>query len=665
VCGIAGRYALDGSPAERSELETMIAAIRHRGPDASGFRVEGALGLGHARLAIIDLSPLGEQPMSNEDGTVWLVYNGEIYNYRELCEELRARGHVFRSRSDSEAIIHAYEEWGPECLSRFNGMWAFAIWDARARRLFCARDRMGVKPLYYRWDGRELLFASEIKALLAARPALREPNRAWLRHLLTTGRLDDDVETAFAGVRQLAGAHSLTLDARGPRIARFWDYRPEARERYDYRRPASTLRELLEDSVRLRLRSDVPVGTCLSGGLDSSAIVGLASRHLEAIHPDGRVNTFSAIYDEPEASEGRYVEIVNRAYDAIGHAVHPRGEELPEVLPKIVWHQDEPTVGPGLVSQWHVMARARGRVKVLLDGQGADELLAGYHDYLPAYLSSLVDRRSPTALAKLLREYRPITATAGRGLALATLRHYTPGPLQRLYRRRLDAEPSDDLHPELAAEAGGTIDGRADVGSRPRFDDALSWTLYDALTRTTLPALLHYEDRNSMAFSIESRVPFLDYRLVEFCLGLPIDLKIRGGLTKLVLRRALADLLPPAVLDRRDKKGYPTPAARWFRGPARGWVREILLDERTRQRRVLDMATVERKLGLHETGARDLSWEIWRWLTTELWFRQLVDDFAPPVAAPRREMRVAEKAAAASPLPLGAGLPGPTGPGMG
>jgi asparagine synthase (glutamine-hydrolysing) len=618
VCGIAGRVSLDGAPASPELVATMIATIRHRGPDGESYWSDEHAQLGHARLAIIDLTAAADQPMPNEDGSLRLVYNGEIYNYVELADELRARGHVFRSRTDSEVILHAYEEWGEECLAHFNGMWAFALWDARRRRLFCARDRMGVKPFYYARRGGDLLFASEIKALLSVMPELRRPSMPWLRHLLVAGRLDDaDDATAFADVRQLPAAHWLRLDERGLGVERYWAYAPG---RHDYARPVETFRGLLEDSVRLRLRSDVPIGTCLSGGLDSSAIVGLTSRRV------GQVHTFSAVYPGTDADESRFVHVVNAAYDAAAHLVEPRGEDLPSIFPKIAWHQDEPTAGPGLYSQWHVMARAHGQVKVLLDGQGADELLAGYHDYLPAFLSTLLDRAlklDSGSLARLLREYPRVSATAGRPLAVAMLRPFAPAPLERLHRRWLDADATVDVHPDLrAAHGNGTA----------RLPRTLEAQLLEATTRTSLPALLHYEDRNSMAFGIEARVPFLDYRLVEFCLGLPVELKIHRGETKYLLRRALGDVLPAPVLNRRDKKGYPTPAATWLRSVAKEWSREILLDDRTRRRGILDMASVERKLAEHADGRRDWSWPIWRWLSVEHWFRQTIDDFRPAAA---------------------------------
>lgn len=625
MCGIAGIWYTDGRPVDEAALRRMIAAQRHRGPDGEGYYCVGAVGLGHARLRIIDLSPAAAQPMTNEDGTLWLTYNGEIYNYLELTAELRALGHTFRSRSDSEVILHAYEQWGERCVERFNGMWAFALWDERRRVLWCSRDRFGVKPFYYLWDGQVFACASEIKALLAFQPEARRPSYPYLLHFLTSGLFDDGSETAFAPVKSLPPAHSLTLRDGVLRLSRHWDYHPARRANYDYGAPEATFRDLLTDAVRLRLlRSDVPVGTCLSGGLDSSAIVALSARLI-----DVPVRTFSAIYEEPEANEAAYVAIVNERCRAVPHLVQPRPADFFDVLPHIVWHQDEPTAGPGLYSQWHVMQRAHGVVTVLLDGQGSDELLGGYHHFFGPYLATVLRRAlrgERAAWPRLLADARAIAALAGRSQVLAALKPYVPGPLRMLYRTWRGTEASSDVHPELRALVGQQTIRRS---YERRFADPLDDALYWSVVSTSIPGLLHYEDRNSMAFGLEARVPFLDYRLVEFCLGLPFDDKIRGATTKHLLRRALRGVVPDAVLDRRDKKGYPTPLARWLRGPLRTAVADRLLGSRLRQRGILRPEAVEQKLAAHVAGQHDYSWEIWRWLTLEAWFEQFIDRFEP------------------------------------
>ncbi|MBI3965333.1 MAG: asparagine synthase (glutamine-hydrolyzing), partial [Chloroflexi bacterium] len=586
---------------------------------------------------------------------------GEIYNYLELVPELQAHGHHFRSRTDTEVIIHAYEQWGEDCVRRFNGMWGIALWDTRRRTLFCSRDRFGVKPFYYRVANGTFSFATELKALLAHDPSARVPNYPYLLRFLLTSIFDDGDETFFEGIHLLLPAHSLTLHlpafrphdseiagqrdsgiagrpsrypaislsrnqgATGLRVARYWDWHPESRSQYDYTDPAGTLRELLIDSVRLRLRSDVPVGTCLSGGLDSSAIVAIASGLRDA-----PISTFSALYDDPECDERRFVDTINERFNTEPHPVYPDGQDLAEVLPRIVWHQDGPTAGPGLYSQWHVMRTAHGHVKVLLDGQGGDELLGGYYHYFGDYLATLAERavgRADVAAGlRLVRELPAISGLTGRNQIFPLLKNYTPDFARRRYRRAMGTETSDDVHAELLGLVNGNRVPPGRARERPRrFSNRLNDSLYYALTRDSIPALLHYEDRNSMAFSIEARVPFLDYRVAEFCLGLPFHEKINGATTKDVLRRAIRGLVPDEIVDRRDKKGYPTPLAHWLRGRPGDWARDVLFAPECRARHIFDPDVVAAKLAAHRDGRQDYSWQIWRWLTVELWFQQFVD----------------------------------------
>lgn len=633
MCAIAGILNLNGAPVAASTVRRMTDVMAYRGPDDHGVYTDKNIGLGHRRLAIIDLSHDGHQPMTNEDGTIWLVFNGEIYNYLELVPILQKRGHRFRSRADSEVIIHGYEEWGEDCVTRFNGMWGFALWDSKRRKLFLSRDRFGVKPLYYAMPAGTFVFASEIKAILPEVPEARRPNHPYLYHFLATGALDDGEETFFQGVRQLPPAHSLVIDADGHRLIRYWRYDPEvARKTYDYAHSEATFRELLGNAVQLRLRSDVPVGTCLSGGLDSSAIVALASRFLD--HP---IKTFSCLYEDQDCNEQFYVEALNRHAKTDPYPIRPSGDDFFDVLPRIVWHQDEPTAGPGLYSQWHVMKEAHGRVKVLLDGQGGDELLGGYFSYFPAYLGILLQKflasRRPADLMAFIRSYRQISRLAPNTFLRTSLANALPGRVKaglaraaglarRLGVKSRAAAAPPILHPDFVASVRGQEIRREPTD---RFEDDLNTVLYHHLTRQSIPALLHYEDRNSMAFSIEARTPFLDYRLVEFCLGLPYDLKIQGGTTKYILRKALQQDLPREIVERTDKKGYPTPVARWFREGQREKTREILYSREMERRKVFNADGVRQHFERHCRGEIDASWEIYRWLTTELWFRVFMD----------------------------------------
>ncbi len=633
MCAIAGILNINGEPVGASQLQRMTDVMAHRGPDGQGVFVDRNLGLGHRRLSIIDLSPAANQPMSNENGTIWLVFNGEIYNYLELIPILQARGHIFKSRSDSEVIIHGYEEWGEECVEQFNGMWAFAIWDATKNRVFLSRDRFGVKPLYYYWKHGRFYFASEIKAILSVVPEGREPCYPYLYHFMSSsGLLDDGEETFFQNIKSLLPAHSLVIGEDEFRLKNYWQYDPEkASKRYDYGNPEATFRDLLRDSVRLRLRSDVPVGTCLSGGLDSSAIVALASGMME--HP---VKTFSCLYDDEECNEAYFVDRMNSFGKTHPYPVYPSGKDLFEVLPKIVWHQDQPSAGPGLYSQWHVMKEAQGRVKVLLDGQGGDELLGGYHTYFGPFLSSLtqdfIKNKQLATIFSILRSLRRIRRLTSQPAIRPYLKLHLPWPIRafmsraRRLARRVKMNNGGNQPPILHPDFVDAVKGRTLIREYPvQFDDALNNTLYWQLVSQSIPALLHYEDRNSMAFSIEARTPFLDYRLVEFCLGLPYELKIREGITKFILRKSLKHDLPKEIIGREDKKGYPTPMARWFRESEKVKMQEILYSPEVRRRKIFNLPGIQDTVVKHCQGKIDASWEIYRWLTVELWFRAFID----------------------------------------
>jgi asparagine synthase (glutamine-hydrolysing) len=621
MCGIVGLIRRPGSAAS---LERAVTVLGHRGPDGHGIWTSGPFILGHTRLAIQDLSDAGNQPMRSRDGRFVLAFNGEIYNFVELRRELESRGHEVVSTGDSEVILHAYEEWGSDCLKRFNGMWAFAIWDGERRELFCSRDRFGVKPFYFADTAHGFAFASEIKALLAVDGGLAAPDFDTMYRFLSSGLLDEDEATFFRGVRQLPAAHSMTVGASGSRrVSRYYDP-AESVLAVEVGLPAAalTFRELLTDAVRLRLRSDVPVGTCLSGGLDSSGIVALADRLM-----DRRVSSFTSIYPGTESDESAFARTAATRYNTDAHWVEPSMDDFFAVLPRIVWHQDEPTSAPGLYSQWHVMQLAQGNVKVLLDGQGGDEILAGYLGYYAPYTAALVAdgaRGRVRMLERLWREYPEIRRQLGGDPLKAAALARSPEWLRQLYRRLRRLKPEEDLllTPAFAAAHAG--------GARPplkprRLRDALNSTLLDAVERASLPSLLHYEDRNSMAFSIEARTPYLDYRLVEFCLAVPYHAKMRGWETKVLMREALADLLPPEILARRDKMGYPTPLARWLRHGLMPVTRELLLSRTAGDRGIVNAAHVRSLLDEHEDGRADHHWQLWRLLTLELWFRTFID----------------------------------------
>lgn len=604
----------------------MLDTLEHRGPDDEGTLVADGVALGQRRLSIIDLTQGGHQPMLLGDRLA-VVFNGEIFNYIELRRELEGLGARFASDSDTEVILHAYDRWGASGFARFNGMWAFALWDRTQRRLVCSRDRFGVKPFYWAINGDEFVFGSEIKALIAADAALAEPDEAYLARFLRTSITDDDERTFFKRVRQLLPAHTMTVDLSGaaPRIASvepFWTLVPQrVLAEYDFSDTAAQFRALLEDSVRLRLRADVPVGTCLSGGLDSSSIVALASRGLGG----APVWTFSSLYDYEAYDESRFVREVNAAFPTVAHEVWPKPDKLLDVMPRIAWHQDAPSAGPGLYSQWHVMESAHGKVKVLLDGQGADETLGGYRSYYADYVRSSLRETltSPAAsrFSQLSSDWRIAKQMGGADFARQFALGFMSEGAKALVRPFVPAGERPDVLPEVLGLADGEDPWRVDGP----FSDRLSNRLYDATLRQGLPALLRYEDRNSMAFSIEARTPFLDYRLVEYGLTLPYRERINGEWTKHVLRRAMDGILPNDVTWRRDKKGYPTPFAEWLRDEFRADAEEIINSPEFRGRGIFDTAVVDAKWAEHVGAARDNSWNVWRWLSVEFWFRTFID----------------------------------------
>jgi len=587
MCGIAGIYNLDRKSVDMDVIKKMIKVIKHRGPDDEGYYISEHIGLGHARLSIIDLSDSGHQPMGNEDGSVWIVHNGEIYNYKELADELKRAGHHFKSSSDTEVMIHAYEEWGADCVKRFNGMWAFAVWDSRKSQLFLSRDRLGVKPLYYHWDGKCIAFASEIKALLSLPTISRAYNEDIIRYFLDTGILDHSERTFFRDIRALPPAHSLLLNQDGLQKVRYWQLNiSSSKKKMEIGDAAEEFRELLSDAIKIRMRSDVEVGSCLSGGLDSSSIVGLAAKM------GIKFKTFSSVYSEKGYEEGQYVDIVANEYKTDKYVITPDPRSLPEEISKIVWFNDGPSTDPSIFSQWSVMRLAHGKLKVLLDGQGGDELLGGYHKYFPYYLNTLLKlgiKKDPL----LIKEYLDLCGHLYKGKNMLKNILYC---LSSLGTTKNDQQ--NDLNQEMVRD----------------------------ICNNRLPWLLHYEDRCSMAFSIESRTPFLDYRLVEYAVNLPFKYKIDHLNTKVILRAALKDILPPQIISRSDKKGYPTPAIRWFRDELRPYLGSIFNSDSFRKREIFKAYAVDVKMNEHVRGEKDHVAILWRCLTTELWFRQFIDN---------------------------------------
>lgn len=641
MCGIAGIYHLDGRGVDPNCIVAAANLMRHRGPDGDGYVLlnsgSGAnslrngydtptniqhplvtehapftpdLVLAHRRLAIIDLSPGGHEPMTVSGEQLWLTFNGEIYNYLELREDLKAKGYVFHTESDAEVLLQAYDAWGVDCLDRFVGMFAFAIWDQKRKRLFCARDRFGIKPFYYTARTELFAFASEIKALRPLNPAGYTPDLDQLYWFLQYGSIYNPPYTFFQGVRELPGGHYVLVEngvVRDP--VKWWDVDLErARATYNYADPEGEFLRLMRDAVRLRLRSDVPVGTCLSGGLDSSTIVALASEQLDG----GRMNSFSSVYAVRGFDEGRYVDLVSSRYNTIRHTTSPSSENFLSLMERITWHQDIPTGATGVYSQNFVMKLAHGSVTVLLDGQGADELMAGYLSAVMMHLSSL-RRRDPI---RWMGEQAAFMAEAyPRFFSHLNVRETA----YRLYQyATLGRRPAHVLKPEYQRRAAERNRERQELSLRGA--DDLNQHLYLQLVRDSIPQLLHYEDRNSMAYGIEARVPFLDHRLAEFALGVHGDLKVRGPVTKWFMRRALRGVLPDEVVNRRDKLGYPTPFGQWLREDKKlqSDVRQYLFDKVVK-REWLDRPRIERMWDLHVRNLRNYNQVIYAMITAEQW----------------------------------------------
>ena len=659
MCGIVGLWQRQDHSVDLSALRSATTSLRHRGPDDEGYLLintrsgrawpfagrdtlqdlglpqlesvrgeSGDLAFGFRRLSILDLSPAGHQPMASADGHCWIIFNGEIYNYLELRAELASSGYRFRTATDTEVILAAYQQWGHACLSRFVGMWAFAIWDQRLRRLFCARDRFGIKPFYYFWDGQIFAFASEIKALLALPGIPRQQNDPIIFDYLYEGRLDHTEQTFFAAIEQLLPAHHLDVHSRHVQVQRYWNLDPQQRAEPATREQyADRFYTLFEDSVRLHLRSDVPIGTCLSGGLDSSAIVCLANKILFAnseadpLVVGERQKTFSACFEDERYDERKYIKLVLAATGAEANFTFPNCQELSEALPRLLWHQEEPFVTTSIFAQWRGMAKAAERgVKVLLDGQGGDELLAGYPGYFSTFWDSLLRKNQWGELWREMLAYHRLHGISLMRAVLRLARLHAPESLVAAVDRSRHAKALG-LNWEFLRQHQDRV-----VASPWQYDrDPFHGHLYAWLMRENLPQLLRYEDRNAMAFSIEARVPFLDHRLVEYVFALPADQKINRGASKAVLRRALHNIIPEPIRQRMDKMGFVTPEKTWLGQGLYDRMREIVESASFQSRSYFNAPQILEILDAHRAGQSMGTANIWRWVNLELWLRQMID----------------------------------------
>ena|ERR1700730_1113953 len=620
MCGIAGIWNRDGGPVDRATLGLMLDSLAHRGPDGTGAYVDReGLALGHRRLAVIDLSQDAAQPAWLPDRSICMVFNGEIHNYPELAAELRFAGAHLRADNDTEVLLWAYRMWGENCFERLNGMWAVAFWEVSRRRLLLSRDRFGIKPLVYSFRGSRVAFASEAKGLLAAFPEERLPDWRRAREFVMR-RLPDpdgDERTFFENIRSLRPGEVLSIEKRCESKRQYWSFRPGT----EVSRPDApeAFLALLRDSVKLRLRSEVPLGVTLSGGLDSSTIARIATSEIE-----GPLHCFSLRYPTDRLDESRYASAVADDPDRYQmHWITPSSEGLLETMAGIVWHHDGPTPMRGRYPQWHVLRAAASHVTVVLGGQGADELLGGYDQFIWPFLLDRLNRRLPrsksdSSLASELLRLGQVSVGIPRILPPMLLSSALR-QVRRAWYRAIHSRSASGSQP--ARE-----DSRQDRPYRSRLNNAL----WRELRHVGLPELLHAEDAISMAFSVESRLPFLDHRLVEFCFSLQYDEKVGDGWTKLLLRRATQELLPQRVRLRRSKLGFPGDHAAWL-GTGRGLdtVRDLLLDPASLTRGWLDPKWIRKSFGgSRETAAKwvrgNPSWT-WRATTFELWCRQFVD----------------------------------------
>jgi asparagine synthase (glutamine-hydrolysing) len=625
MCGIVGVVQNHERPLSREVLADMLSVLHHRGPDADGYMIDGPVAFGHKRLTIID-SVGGSQPMHAENLTI--VFNGEIYNYVELRSQLIQLGHIFHTKSDTEVLLHMYQQFGDSFVSQLNGMFAFLIYDRSRRTVLAARDHLGIKPLYYHANSHRILFASEIKALLRYPGLSAEADQGSLRDYLVFQFVPGD-KTLFRGIFKLLPGHYHVIDLGNLNVRSvcYWEPRFQSDLDHTERYFQDGIRFLIEDAARIQMRSDVPLGAYLSGGLDSSITTLLAARLSTQ-----RLKTFTGAFAEgPEFDESSYALEVAAACGAQPFIVTPTETEFVDVLPRMIWHMDEPAAGPGLFPQYMLAQAACKEVKVVLGGQGGDEVFGGYARYVVAYLEQAVKG----AIFETNEEQEQVVSLHTILPNLPSLRQYAP-MLQSFWQEGAFA-PMDRRYFQLIDRSGGALELFSE-NFRAEFDRETTFarfqkvfnhpdtkSYYNKMTHfdmvSSLPALLHVEDRVSMAASLESRVPFLDHRIVDLVASMPAPLKFHGADMKYILKKAIGEILPPRILARKDKMGFPVPLHLWARGRSKEFFRETLLSSECRSRGMFDTCALEKLLD----GEQPFGRRLWGLLNLELWYRQFID----------------------------------------
>lgn len=612
MCGICGRVNFDGLVVEEALIHDMMGAIKHRGPDDEGVFIDDNVGLGHVRLSILDLSTSGHQPMYSADKRYLIVFNGEIYNYLELKKELSG-DYNFSTKTDTEVILAAYLKWGKDCLNHFNGDWAFVVYDLEQKTIFGSRDRYGIKPFYYLHEkGMHFTFASELKALTKIQSL--EANRELLYDYLVYNRTDHTEGTFFKNVNRLQAGHMFTISKGELKIEKWYDIEEKLEQHRDLglEENSKEFLRLFEDAIRIRLRSDVPVGVCLSGGLDSSSIVSM----LIEMNEKSSLNTFSAVFKGFEhADESKFIEMYTPSLDNM-HYTSPGADEFWLDYENFIRSHAEPIPGVTPYTQYKVMELASQSVKVTLDGQGADEYLAGYHYFFGAYFKELLNSVRLTSLMSELGHYW-LNHKSLEGYKY-WLYYMLPNRVKSFASRKVYGNISSDFHKEFGMDSNI----QEDLYNPTTLNNSLIQHF-----KYKLEHLLKWEDLNAMNFSIESRVPFLDHRLVEFMLSLKPQNAISKGQTKFLLRKSLKGILPDPIRNRKDKKGFSTPADFWFRDQRFSHlINDIISSNDFRNRGIFNAKECQKSYEKHLKGQENNTKDIWKWINTELWFKNFIDN---------------------------------------